>query len=140
MDLSFSHLASRLTNGYHKEVRLYSLAIMQVLLHHHHTYSLPEPEVVDAPDPAPDPEAVLKAEKKKAEHKRYKAKKKAEAAAKRQAEKEAAEEEAEASEPSKSQAELQAEEDARLGEKRMKQQAAREERLEKVASLINSKQ
>ena len=97
-----------------------------------------------------------KAEKKKAEHKRYKAKKKAEAAAKREVEKEAAneveeeaanevteevaEEEAEASEPLKSPAELQAEEDARLGDRRMKLQVARQERSEKATSLVHAKQ
>ena len=100
-------------------------------------HSLPEPEVFDFPGPVPKPKLDPKAEKRKAEHKRYKAKKKAEAAAKRQVEKEVAEEVAEASEPPKSMAELQAEEDANLGEKRMKLQAERQEKAEKAATLLS---
>ena len=128
-----------------------------VLLYHQHADSLPERELLALLTKAQKPKSVSevekekaekeKTEKKKAEHKRYKAKKKAEAAAKRKAEKEAAEEaaeqaaeeEAEVPESSISQAELQAEEDARLGEKRIRLQIARQERLDEVASLVNAK-
>ncbi|KAM0804817.1 hypothetical protein BDR22DRAFT_885485 [Usnea florida] len=108
------------------------------------THSLPEPEVFEFPCAIPKPksEAEIKAEKKKAEHKRYKAKKKAEAAAKRRLkgkEEEVAEEElaeeVEAPEPPKTLAQSQAEEDARLGDRRLKQQAMRQEQQDRAASL-----
>ena len=119
-----------------------------VLLYHQHTDSLPERELFDRLTQRQKLKSVAEAEKKKAEHKRYKAKKKAEAAARRQAEKEAAneveeevaEEAAEASEPPKSQAELQAEEDTRLGDRRLEQQAKRQEQEDRLASLVNAKQ
>ena len=110
------------------------------------THSLPEPEVFEFPCAIPKPrsEAEIKAEKKKAEHRRYKAKKKAEAAAKRrlkEKEEEVAEEvegvaeEVEALEPPKTLAQSQAEEDARLGDRRLKQQAKRQEQQDRAASL-----
>ena len=128
------------------------------LQYHQHTDSLPERELLAHLTPVPKPKSIAevereqaekeKAEKKKAEHKRYKAKKKAEAAAKRQAEEEGAEgsaeevaeEVAEDPEPPKSQAELQAEEDASLGDRRLEQQAKRQEQEDRLASLVNSKQ
>ena len=105
-------------------------------------HSLPEPEIFEFPCAIPKPrsEAEIKAEKKKAEHKRYKAKKKAEAAAKRrlkekeEKEKEVAEE-VEVPEPLKTLAQIQAEEDARLGDRRLKQQARRQEQQDRAASL-----
>ena len=126
-----------------------------VLQYHQHADSLPEREALAFLTPKSKLKSVVevekeeaekeKAEKKKAEHKRYKAKKKAEAAAKREAEKKAEEvaeevpeEAAEAREPPKSQAELQAEEDARLGDRRIQLQIARQERLDKAASLVRS--
>ena len=104
------------------------------------THSLPEPEIFDFPCTIPKPKSKSEAEikeKKKAEHKRYKAKKKAEAAAKRRLEEEEEEvaEEMEAPEPPKTLAQSQAEEDARLGDRRMKLQAKRQEQQEKAASL-----
>ena len=98
-------------------------------------YSLPEPEKFDFFGPVPKPREISKAEKKKAEHKRYKAKKKEEAKLKRRMEKEVVE----AAETPEALSQCQAEEDANLGDKRMRLQAARQERLEKVASVLGAK-
>ena len=109
------------------------------------TRSLPEPEVFDFPRVIPkasskseaEIKSEKKAEKKKAEHRRYKAKKKAEAAARRclkEVEEEVAEE-VEAPEPPKTLAQTQAEEDARLGDRRLEQQAKRQEQQDKAASM-----
>ena len=105
------------------------------------THSLPEPEVFDFPCIIPKAssksEAEIKAEKKKAEHRRYKAKKKAEAAAKRRLKEEEEElaEVVEALEPPKTLAQIQAEEDTKLGDKRLQQQAKRQEQQDQAASL-----
>ena len=104
------------------------------------TRSLPEPEVFEFPCAIPKPrsDAEVKAERKKAEHKRYKAKKKAEAAAKRglkEEEEKEVPEEVEALEPPKTLAQSQAEEDMRLGDWRLKQQAKRQEQQDRAASL-----
>ena len=103
-------------------------------------HPLPEPETFDFPCTIPKPkyksDAEIKAEKKKAEHKRYKAKKKAEAAAKRRLKEEAeGVVEEEAPEPPKTLAQKQAEEDASIGDRRMKFQAKRQEQQDKAASL-----
>ena len=110
------------------------------------TRSLPEPEVFDFPRITPkasskseaEIKAEKKADKKKAEHRRYKAKKKAEAAAKRrikeEEEKEVAEE-VEAPELPKTFAQIQVEDDARLGNRRLEQQAKRQEQQDRAASL-----
>ena len=99
-----------------------------------------EPEKFDFPCTIPKPKSKsdaeikaekINAEKKKAEHKRYKAKKRAEAAAKRRLKKE----EVEAPEPPKTLAQIQAEEDASLGDRRLKLQAKRQEQQDKAASL-----
>ena len=104
------------------------------------THSLPEPEIFEFPCAIPKPrsKAEIKASRKKAEHKRYKAKKKAEAAAKRrlkEEEEKGVAEEVEALEPPKTLAQSQAEEDMRLGDRRLEQQARRQEQQDRAASL-----
>ena len=90
-------------------------------------------EVLDVLSPMPKAKEISKTEKRKLERRRAAAKKADEAAVKRRMEEEAAK-------TPEALAQRQAEEDTRLGEKRLKLQAARmQERLEMEASVLGAK-
>ena len=96
--------------------------------------TLVESQAVPCADPKPSSKsgAEIKAEKN-AERKRYKGKKYAQAAAKRRLKEEVAE--VEPLEPPQTLAQLQAKEDAMLGDRRLQQQAQRQEQQDRAASL-----